>query len=65
MLFIKASKAGLAKLLRDRGYDLPSIPKAKLAKVGRHSYTMSWADSRGGSGTRLIWRPAAESRCCK
>ena len=44
-LYPKATKTSLAKLLRARGMDIPSIRRADFSKSGR-SYWFHWQDSQ-------------------
>lgn len=42
-----ASKTSFAKMLRELGYDVPSIPKASFKKMSATSFTFCWTDSKG------------------
>lgn len=44
MLFPKANKTNLAKLVREKGYDIPSIRQAYFTNYGR-SYFLRWQDA--------------------
>lgn len=44
MLFPKANKTNLAKLVREKGYDIPSIRQAYFTSHG-HSYFLRWQDA--------------------
>lgn len=46
ILYPVANKTNLVKLLRDRGYDVPSIRSAEFTRHSR-SYWMRWEDSGG------------------
>lgn len=47
-LLPKATKTSLAKLVRSKGYELPSIRQAVFSQSGRsRGYFLSWADGQG------------------
>lgn len=43
MLLPRATKTSLVKLVREKGYDVPSIRDAAFSTCGRRSYFLDWA----------------------
>lgn len=50
MLYPKATKTSLVSLLRDRGFDVPSIRQAIFERHG-HSYWLRWSDKENNRHT--------------
>lgn len=47
MLFPKATKTSLVKLIRSKGYEVPSIRQAMFSGGGRgRAYWLNWDDSK-------------------
>lgn len=46
MLYPKATKTGLIKMLREMGHDIPNAKSAAFTSVNR-SFWLHWNDSRG------------------
>lgn len=48
MIFPKANKTSLVKLVRSKGYNVPSIQQAGFTGGGRtRSYWLNWTDAQG------------------
>jgi len=48
MILPKANKTSLVKLVRSKGYDVPSVRQAGFTGGGRsRSYWLNWTDSQG------------------
>lgn len=45
VLLPTATKTKLAKLIRSKGYDIPSIRQAHFDKLSRGTFTLEWTDS--------------------